>query len=64
MLVSLILNLNMTGSGPTPSTPARQQTSGGNIMAAYNYDEERKKRVTQDDNEVIFFIETIIRECL
>jgi hypothetical protein len=33
-------------------------------MAAYNWDEERKKRVTQDDNEVIFFIETMIKECL
>ncbi len=65
MLVSLILNLNMTG-GNTPTTDTFLQNTQGGAMAIpyYDYNKERKIRVENEDSEVLFLIETIMRECL
>ncbi len=64
MLVSLILNLNMTGGG-TPSTgTATERRMGGAKKALppiYDYDAEQKKIIEQEDGEVQFLIETILR---
>jgi len=66
MLVSIILNLNMTGSVTPVGGTVLQNTHGGTpqAMPYYDYNKERKIRVENEDAEVLFLIETIMKECL
>ncbi len=64
MLVSLIVQLGMVG-GNIPPTPTSPSGDGVRKHEGHNFDEQRRKRIMEEDNWFIpQVIEKILRECL
>ncbi len=65
MLVSLIVNLNMVG-GNVPPPPTNDQSGDGmRKNERVDYNEQRIKRIMDEDNWLIpQVLEKILRECL